>query len=56
MPYYFKWLKETVVPFSAGFLTALAVGIDWSGSQSKILKVEQDAIRNISATNCNTNK
>lgn len=50
MSYYFKWLKETVVPFSAGFLTALAVGIDWSGSQSQQIATQTNDV----SFNCKT--
>ncbi len=50
MPYYFKWLKDTirlkVVPFATGALVPVVL---------LIAIPEQDAIRNLSATNCNTN-
>ncbi len=54
MPYDFKWLNDTIRPFATGALipVVLVIAIDFG---SYILKNEQDAIRNLSATNCNTN-
>jgi hypothetical protein len=59
MPYDFKWLKDTIgdcVAAATGALVPVVLVIAIDFGSYILLKNEQDAIRNLSATNCNTNK